>query len=145
MQFIMRLVLVLMAAVMVSCGGGNSSTKSVEGVWKLSKLEKEGEGEIPLTECTKTASWNFTSEADEALGDGTVTMKLMVKANDDCTTESFESKWTTTENGLFIASTRFTVDNETKNMSLAGLFQIMEQTDTKLVVKSMSNTLTFMK
>lgn len=145
MKVIMRLISLLMVVAMVSCGGGNSTSKSVEGIWKLVKLEKEGEGEIPLTECTKTASWNFSSVADEALGDGTETMKLEVKANDGCTTESFDSKWATTENGLFIASTRFTVDNETKNMSFAGLFQIVEQSDNKLIVKSMKNTMTFIK
>jgi len=131
------------SASLISCGGGNSSsTHDVEGVWTLSNLEKEGEGTVELTECDDQTKWNFTKEKAEALSDGTEVMQLKAVAPDGCKFFGFDSKWTEKDGKLFISSVRV---GGMGGVSNAGMFEVVESTPNKLVLKIMKNKYTLTK
>ena len=122
-----------------ACGGGQE--KNIEGNWKLQSIQDNGE-KIQLTECDNLTTWEFTAESAEALDDGTKVKKLNGKAPENCKFYSFDAKWTMKDGKLFISTSRV---GGMGGFSMAGLLEIVNLTDKKLVVKSMSKELTFKK
>lgn len=130
-------------ASLVSCGGGSSApANDIEGIWTLTKLEKEGEGAVELTECDEQTKWNFTKEKAEALSDGTEVMQLKAEAPDDCKFFGFDAKWTEKDGEIFISSTRI---GGMGGVSNAGMFEVVESTPNKLVLQIMKNKYTLTK
>ena len=120
--------------------GAETSQASIEGEWKLVNFESNGSTDV-YTDCDGQTVWNFTDEAGEALSDGTETRKIVVTAPDVCEYYDFESQWAQPEDGqLFIASTRV---GGMGGRSNAGLFEIQELSDNRMVIKAMSNIYTF--
>lgn len=133
-------IIAALAAVMLSCGG-SSKKDQIAGEWKLTGFSDNGET-VELSDCDNQTTWNFTTEAAEALGDGTETQKLNGVAPDECEFYSFDSKWTISDGKLFVSSCRV---GGMGGYSLAGLMDIVELTDKKLVLKSMSKEITLEK
>ena len=129
-----------LGAFLTSCGVGDSSAaKKITGEWTLTQLEKEGEGAIELKDCDKQTKWNFTKEKAEPLGDGTEVMKVVAKAPEGCKFFGFDSKWMMKDGQLFISSVKVGGMGGSSN---AGMFNIVESTPNKMVLKIMSNTYT---
>lgn len=138
----LNLAVLLIFALGACSGGGSASTEDFTGEWKLTKIEKEGDAEASVTDCDKKTHWHFKDEKAEPLGDGTEVMKVVAKAPDNCKFYGFDSKWTTKDGKLFISSIK------TGGMgggSKAGLFDIKEHTDKKLVLHMMKTTFTLEK
>lgn len=115
------------------------SAGSIVGSWKLSAIEKEGEGMLELSACDQQKVFEFTEEADEPLGDGTEVMKLNVSAEGDCSSESYMAKYTSVNGQLYISKLR------TDGLSNSGLFNILEQNSEMLKIGVMKHTYTFTK
>lgn len=130
--------LLLAVCALVSCGGGGN-TDQIVGSWTLSGYTNAGEA-VELSDCDAQTKWNFSSEAGEALQDGTSTMKLSAGAPDNCQYYGFDATWTTQGSKLFISTSRI---GGMGGSSFAGLMEIVELTPNKLVVKSMKRELTF--
>lgn len=124
-----------------SCGGGGNKMNQIQGVWKLISLTNNSET-VDLSDCDKQTTWNFTLEDDEALGDGTEVKKVIAKAPDNCKYYGFDAKWTVKDGKLFISSSRI---GGMGGISLAGLMEVTELTDSRMVLKIMKNELTFEK
>jgi hypothetical protein len=130
----------LTAALFVACGGGGEKEK-IAGEWNLTGFSDDGK-KVELTDCDQQTIWNFTTESAEALGDGTAVHKLNAKAPEECKFYSFDSKWTVKDGSLFISTSRI---GGMGGFSMAGLMDIVELTDNKLVLKSMKKELTLEK
>ncbi|MFZ6053280.1 lipocalin family protein [Halocola ammonii] len=133
--------LIALAIGFASCGGAPSSSEFV-GKYQLIKVEDENDESAEVTECDEMTIWHFTNEEAEPLVDGTEVKKVIATAPDECKYYGFDSKWTTKDGKLFISSVR------TGGMgggSNAGLFEIKEKTDDKLVLKIMKKTYTLEK
>lgn len=124
-----------------SCGGGGNKMNQIQGVWKLTSFTNNSET-VDLTDCDKQTTWNFTQEGDEPLGDGTEVKKLTAKAPANCEYYDFDSKWTVKDGKLFISSSRI---GGMGGSSLAGLMEIAELTDSRMVLKIMKKELVFEK
>lgn len=125
---------------MVSCGGDGTKDQ-IAGEWKLTQLTV-GEETFELTECDKQTVWNFTTESAEPLGDGTAVQTLSATAPDECKWFGFDSSWTVIDGQLFISTSRI---GGMGGISIAGVMDILELTDTKMVLQSMDKELTFEK
>ncbi len=115
---------------LMACGSGVDQSK-IAGNWKLTQFSKDG-NKVELKDCDKKTTWNFTTEAAKPLGDGTKTKKLKAEAPEDCKYFGFDSKWTITDEKLFISSTRI---GGMGGSSLAGSMEIVELKDQKMVLK----------
>jgi hypothetical protein len=131
--------LALTSLLIVSCGG--VSNDQIAGEWKLTGFSDNGEN-VELSDCDKQTTWNFTTEAAETLGDGTAVQVLKGQSPDNCEYYSFDSKWTVRDGGLFVSTSRI---GGMGGFSLAGLMEIVELTDNKLVLKSMKKEITLEK
>jgi len=137
--------------IFAACSGGvsetsdaqdqsNQASTSVEGSWNLISFESNGSSE-KFKECDAQTTWHFTGEDAAPLSDGTAAKKIVASAPEDCNFFGFESTWAMLpQNQLFIASTRV---GGTGGASNAGLFDIEELSQDKLVLKAMSNIYTF--
>jgi hypothetical protein len=130
----------LVTLFLAACGGGNQKNQ-ITGEWTLSAYTNDGET-IELTDCDKQTKWNFTTEAAEALGDGTEVQKLSATAPDNCEYYGFDAKWTVKDGKLFVSTSRI---GGMGGSSLAGLMEILELSANKMVVKTMKRELTFTK
>jgi hypothetical protein len=128
----------LTAFLLTSCSGG-SQIDQIAGKWTLASFTNGAET-VELTECDQQTSWDFTTEPAEALGDGTPVQKLSAKSPDNCEFYSFESKWTVDKGKLFISTLRI---GGIGGNSLAGLLEIEELSDSKMVVSMRKRKLTF--
>ena len=132
-------VLAIGALLLTSCGAGGGNDQFV-GQWKLEKFVSDGEDKT--TECDKNTVWDFTSEKDVPLGDGTEVMKLKATAPADCEWYGFDAKWTTKDGQLFVSTSK--VGGMGGN-SMAGLFDVVKVDDTEMEIKVRNNVLTFKK
>lgn len=121
---------------LTACGGGPKD--QIVGVWTLAGLTDAGAA-VELTECDQQTTWNFTTETAEALSDGTAVQKLEAKAPESCDHYGFDAKWTTKDGQLFVSTSRI---GGVGGVSLAGLMEIVEATESKLVLKSMKRQIT---
>lgn len=131
--------LLLTSVLFVSCGGGQK--EKIAGEWKLTNFTDKGEP-IELTECDKQTTWNFTKEGDEALADGTQVQKLIGSAPEECEYYSFDSKWTVQDGKLFVSTSRI---GGMGGSSFAGLMEIVELSDTKMVLRTFKKEITLEK
>lgn len=139
----MKLKIVAIAAitsVLFACGGNDQKGK-IEGIWKLTGFSNNGE-KVELSECDKQTTWDFTSDKAEPLGDGTEVQHLKGTAPEDCKFYSFDSKWTVTNGKLFVSTSRI---GGLGGSSLAGMMEIVELTDNKLVLRIMKKEITLEK
>jgi hypothetical protein len=115
---------------------------SILGEWTLgSVVGTESSEAVELNACDSSTKWNFTEEDAGTLGDGTAVKKIIAKAPESCKFYGFDSKWTMTEDGkLFISSTKVGGIGGPSN---AGLFDVEELTNDKLVLKILRNRYTF--
>lgn len=135
--------LMVLMELMTACGSGSNNHDALLGSWTLVGLESEGEREAPeLTNCDQQTKWEFTSEPDEPLGDGTEVMKLKATAPDGCKFFGFESKWTMKDGQVFISTSRI---GGMGGLSNAGMFDIVELSAHKLVLKTLGYQYTFEK
>ena len=139
MKIIKLGVLTISALLFVACGGAKQD--KIAGEWKLSGFVNDGE-KVELTDCDKKTTWNFTEETAEALGDGTEVQKLIGAAPDNCEYYSFDSKWTVKDGKLFVSTSRI---GGMGGVSLAGMMEIVELTDSKLVLLTMGKEITLEK
>ena len=139
MKNLKLVMLVFTALIFVACGGAKKD--EIVGKWKLAGFTNDGE-KVELTDCDKKTTWNFTEESAEALSDGTEVQKLMGSAPDDCEYYSFDSKWTVKDGKLFVSTSRI---GGMGGMSLAGMMDIVELSDSKLVLKTMGKEITLEK
>lgn len=139
MKIIQVGVLAILALLFVACGGAKQD--KIKGEWKLSALVNDGE-KVELTDCDKQTTWNFTEESAEALGDGTEVQKLIGSAPEECEYYSFDSKWTVKDGKLFVSSSRI---GGMGGISLAGMMDIVELTESKLVLETMGKEITLEK
>lgn len=116
---------------LTACNGGIDQNK-IAGEWKLTQLSKADES-VDLKDCDKQTTWNFTTEAADPLGDGTEVQHIKVEAPADCKHFGFDSEWMTKDGKLFISSIRI---GGMGGVSLAGIFDIVELNDQKLVLRS---------
>lgn len=130
--------LLLTSVLIMSCGNNNQKNQ-INGEWTLSSFTNKGEV-VELTECDKKTNWNFTSESVEPLGDGTEVQKLSAVAPETCEYYDFEAKWTVKDGKLFVSTSRI---GGMGGSSLAGLMEIKELTENKMVVEIMKKELTF--
>jgi hypothetical protein len=126
-------VFTLVIAIISSCSGGVDKDKVV-GKWKLVGFSNNGE-KIELTDCDNQTIWNFTMDPAEALNDRTQVQKLYGKAPEECKYYSFDAKWTTKDEKLFVSTSRI---GGMGGVSLAGMMEIVELTENKLVLNSMN-------
>ncbi len=131
--------LALVTAIVVSCGGGQK--EKIAGKWNLTGFSDNGE-EVELTDCDKQTTWNFTNESAEPLGDGTEVQKLIGSAPENCEYYSFDSKWTVQGGKLFVSTSRI---GGMGGFSLAGLMEIVEASDSKLVLRTFKKEITLEK
>lgn len=115
---------------------------SILGEWTLGSVVGTESGEaVELNACDSSTKWNFTETDAGTLGDGTAVKQIIAKAPESCKFYGFDSKWTMTEDGkLFISSTKVGGIGGPSN---AGLFDIEELTNDKLVLKILRNRYTF--
>ncbi|MCH2228700.1 MAG: lipocalin family protein [Crocinitomicaceae bacterium] len=129
---------ILTTVLMTSCGNGNQKNQ-VTGEWTLSSFSNDGEV-VELTDCDEKTTWSFTLEPAEALDDGTEVQKLKAVAPENCKYFGFDAKWTISDGKLFISTSRI---GGMGGSSFAGLMEIKELTNNKMVVKTMKKELTF--
>lgn len=132
-------VIALTTTLFVACGGGKK--EKIVGKWKLTSFTNDGET-VELTDCDKKTTWNFTTESAEALGDGTAVQKLNGVAPDDCKYYGFDSKWTVKDGKLFVSTSQI---GGMGGSSMAGMMDIQELTDKKMVLKFMKKEITLEK
>jgi hypothetical protein len=140
MQKRISLFLAIAMLFLVSCGESGRKDQ-ITGEWKLTQL-KVGEDTFELTDCDNQTVWNFTSESAEPLGDGTAVQVLTATAPDDCKWFGFDAKWTVTDGKVFISTSRI---GGMGGISIAGTMDILELSDSKMVLQSMDKVLTFEK
>ena len=101
----------------------NNAEESIDisGKWQLVSFTKTDSEEELYTDCDANTIWNFTTEEDEPLGDGTAVSKLLVSAPEECKFYDFDAKWTISNDQLFMSSTRI---GGIGGYSGAGLFSI---------------------
>ncbi len=129
----------LITVFFVSCGGGQK--EKIAGQWNLKGFTDNGE-KVELTDCDKQTTWNFTKESAEALGDGTEVQKLIGSAPEECEYYSFDSKWTIQGGKLFVSTSRI---GGMGGFSFAGLMEIVEVSDSKLVLRTFKKEITLEK
>lgn len=132
---------VLLTSVLTSSCGDDGLNNQVAGEWTLTSFSIDGE-EVELTECDEKTTWTFTLEPSDPLTDGTEVQTLKAVAPENCQYYGFDAKWTTKEGKLFISTSRI---GGMGGNSLAGLMEIKELTENKLVVVAMSKELTFIR
>lgn len=130
----------LVITIISSCSGGVDQDKIV-GKWKLIGFSNNEE-KVELTDCDNQTVWNFTMDSAEALKDGTEVQELNGEAPKECKYYSFDAKWTVKKGQLFISTSRV---GGMGGFSIAGLLEIVNLTETKMVLKSMNKQLTFTK
>ncbi|MFW5687407.1 MAG: lipocalin family protein [Bacteroidota bacterium] len=121
----------------VSCTGEDKKSQII-GEWNLTNFT-DNDVKVELTECDKQTVWHFTSEDAEPLGDGTRVYTLTGKAPDNCKWYGFDSKWTLNEGQLFVSTSKI---GGMGGVSLAGMMDIMELTENKMVLTSMDREIT---
>ena len=131
--------IILTTFFVVSCGGGKK--EKIVGEWKLTAFTNDGET-VELTECDKKTTWNFTKESAEDLGDGTAVQQLHAIAPEECKYFGFNSKWTVKDGKLFVSTSRI---GGMGGFSLAGMMEIVDLTNNKLVLNTMNKEITLEK
>ena len=126
----------IVALLFIACGGGQKD--KIVGEWKLKEFTRDGKT-IELTDCDRQTVWDFTTTDAEPLSDGTKVQQLKGESPKECKFYNFDSKWMVKDGEIFISSCRI---GGMGGMSLAGLMEIVELTDDKLVVSSMDNQIT---
>jgi hypothetical protein len=121
-----------------SCNNDNKKNQ-ISGEWTLSSYNINGE-KVELTDCDEKTTWNFTLESAESLGDGTNVHKLNAKAPDNCKYYGFDAPWTIKDGKLFISSSRI---GGMGGSSLAGLMDIIEISESKMMLAMMKKELIF--
>jgi len=132
-------ILAMTTVLFVACGGVKQD--KIAGEWKLTGLTNDGE-KVELTDCDKQTTWKFTEVSAESLADGTKVQKLIGAAPDDCKFYSFDSKWTVKDGKLFVSTSRV---GGMGGLSMAGMMDIVELTNNKLVLNSMGKEITLEK
>jgi hypothetical protein len=127
-------------ALITSCSAPEEQSLIV-GDWTLTEMTNK-EGMVELTDCDSRTTWNFTTEAQEPLGDGTAVQLLVAKGPEDCEYYGFEAKWAEVNGQLFVSTSRI---GGMGGSSIAGLMTIEELSANKLVVSSMGKQLTFQR
>lgn len=133
-------ILLFISLLLVSCESGSQKEQLI-GEWTLVSFSDNSE-EVELTDCDKKTTWVFMTESAGTLGDGTEVKKLTAKAPESCEYYGFDSKWTVKDNQLFISTSRI---GGMGGNSLAGLMEIKELTNEKMVLETMKKELTFKK
>lgn len=140
-----NLVIVLLSAfVMFSCSnGGGVKEESIVGKWNLKEVKNVETGAlVELKECDLNTPWEFLNEEAEALGDGTEVKKVVATAPADCKWFGFDSKWTMKDGKLFISSSKI---GGMGGQSHAGMFDVKEITEAKMVLEILKHQYTFEK
>ena len=139
---------ILSAFILISCSNGGSSgggisEEDVIGKWNLKEVKNTETGEaIELQECDLNTPWEFTDEQLEPLGDGTEVKKVVATAPEGCKWFGFDSKWTVKDGQLFISSSKI---GGMGGQSHAGLFDIIELTENKMVLEILRHQYTLEK
>lgn len=133
--------ILLFTTLLISSCENNSQKDQITGEWTLSSFSNDTKI-VELTDCDKKTTWNFTTESAEALGDGTKVQKLNSVAPENCKFYGFDAKWTVKDGQLFLSTSRI---GGIGGNSFAGLMEIKELTNNKMVLKMMKKELTLKK
>lgn len=144
-----KLLFILGVFALASCGNRGVDEADIIGDWTLSSYT-EGEenpflknlGPLEITDCDRKTVWHFLADDAETLADGTEVKVLRAEGAEGCKFYDFESSWAVKSGKLFISTTSI---GGIGGRSYAGLFDIEEFGDGKMVLEISDATMTFMK
>jgi hypothetical protein len=112
------------------------------GQWRFLSFSDNGASD-KFTSCDGRTMWHFTEEEVGTLDDGTMAMKLVAVAPDDCAHYGFEASWAMLPDGqLYISTTRM---GGVGGSSQAGQFQVAEVAKHRLVLRFFQKEYTFQR